>query len=57
MDIRRLHDAPRVPQELSACIASLIALARPDARKGVLIVHTRCVRLSERKEWPCASVL
>lgn len=42
LDIRRLHYAPRAPQKLGAFIASIIPLARPDSRKTVLIVHTRC---------------
>ena len=38
-DICRLHNTPGIPQELRACIASIIAPAVPDARKTVLIVH------------------
>ena len=57
MDIRRLHDTPRVPQELSACIASLTPLARLDARKSVLIVHTRCSIIRAEGVAMCLSVI
>lgn len=40
-DICRLDNATGVPQELCACIASIIAPAVPDARKTILIVHAR----------------